>query len=361
MSLSSELLPGVPLVESPLFDQSLEAMGLAPHERDIAIALNRRGYAVFDFPDAMLGARIERIKANLAPRYTIDLTSPDSVKAQDNQRVQDAWRFDEDVRAIAVNAEVLELLGKLYGRRAIPFQTLNFPVGTQQHFHSDSIHFSSQPERFMCGVWLALEDIHADAGPLEYCPGSHTWPIVTNLAIGQRRWADRSGGPQTPYEPVWRELIAASGNGVERFLARKGQALIWAANLLHGGSRQADPTRTRWSQVTHYYFEDCIYYTPAYSEEALGRFEVRAITNIATGRVVPNRFMGEEIAPPPRERRKNWLDRLRPTAGGGSALPRDFDAQAYYRLNPDVAAVGEDAASHYLNYGRDEGRRYRAD
>ena len=360
MSLSSDLLPGVPLVESPFFDQSLDAMGLAPHEREIAIALNRRGFAVFDFPDALLGERIDRIKANLASRYTVDLASPDSIKAQGDQRVQDAWLFDEDVRAIAINAEVVDLLGRLYGRPAVPFQTLNFPVGTQQHFHSDSIHFSSLPERFMCGVWLAMEDIHADAGPLEYCPGSHKWPIISNSAIGERRWVDRSGGAQIPYEPVWRELIAASGGHTERFLARKGQALIWAANLLHGGSRQADPTRTRWSQVTHYYFEDCIYYTPAYSEEALGRYDVRAITNIATGHHQPNRFMGEEIAPPPRPRNKGVLDRLRRGRGAG-ALPRDFDAQAYYRLNPDVAAAGEDAASHYLKHGRGEGRRYAVD
>ena len=35
-------------------------------------------------------------------------------------------------------AAVLALLGKLYGRQGFPFQTLNFPVGTQQHLHSDS-------------------------------------------------------------------------------------------------------------------------------------------------------------------------------------------------------------------------------
>jgi hypothetical protein len=299
MSLTTELLPGVPLVESPLFARSIDESDLNEHERAIAQDLHDKGYAVIDFPDAEIDTRIERIKTRLSPLYSIDLADPASIKARGDNRVQDAWKFDDDVRAIAANPQMLALLGKLYGRRAFPFQTLNFPVGTQQHLHSDSIHFSSVPERFMCGVWLAMEDVHEDAGPLEYCPGSHKWPIINNVAIGRNRWRDRSDNAQAPYEHLWRELVAASGLGVERFQARKGQALIWAANLLHGGSRQTDPTRTRWSQVTHYYFADCVYYTPAFSDEPLGRLDTRSIVNIATGGEEPNRHMGAPLPPPP--------------------------------------------------------------
>lgn len=42
---------------------------------------------------------------------------------------------------------------------------------------------------------------------------------------------------------------------------RKGQALIWSSNILHGGWVQKDKTRSRHSQVTHYFFEGCKYYT----------------------------------------------------------------------------------------------------
>lgn len=295
MSLTSDLLPGIPLIESPLFARSVEQIGLDEREREIAQSLHDKGYAVIDFPDPDIGARIDRIKTQLAPLYSVDLADPVSIKARGDNRLQDAWKFNPDIKAIAANPVVLALLSKLYGRQAFPFQTLNFPVGTQQHLHSDSIHFSSIPERFMCGVWLALEDVHEDAGPLEYCPGSHKWPIVSNVAIGRDRWSDRSESPQAPYERLWRELIAASGLGIERFAARKGQALIWAANLLHGGSLQNDPTRTRWSQVTHYYFADCIYYTPAFSDEPLGRLETRNIVNIATGAEEPNLHRGQPL------------------------------------------------------------------
>jgi hypothetical protein len=42
----------------------------------------------------------------------------------------------------------------------------------------------------------------------------------------------------------------------------KGQAVIWAANLLHGGSLQRDRSRTRHSQVTHYFFEGSRVFNP---------------------------------------------------------------------------------------------------
>lgn len=314
MTLAQRLLPGVPIVESPLFAQSIDDMGLTPAERDIAIQLHERGYATFDFPDNEIDARVDRIKASLSPRFGVDFADPSVPKNAGTSRIQDAWKFNADVKAVACNPRVLALLAKLYGRRAFPFQTLNFPVGTQQHAHSDSIHFSSIPERFMCGVWLALEDIGPDAGPLMYYPGSHKLPILTNEMLG--RLSDTSAGVQEPYEETWRNLVVVYGFQPETFCAKKGQALIWAANLLHGGSPQHDLTLTRWSQVTHYYFEDSIYYTPAASDAAIGKLQLRDVEDIETGTMVSNRYLGAPVVSKPRRTVKGvrtairkWLTR----------------------------------------------------
>lgn len=296
-------LPGLPLIESPLFPALAPAMDLDADEARIADDLHHKGYAVFDFPDPDLDARIERIQRRLGPGFGIDFASPESDKTIGERRIQDAWQQDDDVRAIAANPAVMQLLGKLYGRAAFPFQTLNFPVGTQQDAHSDSVHFSSLPERFMCGVWLAMEDVSADAGPLFYYPGSHRWPIMSNALIGRRGFGSDLGSAQDPFAPGWQALCDAHGAQRDVFLARKGQALIWCANLLHGGSVQNDPRLTRWSQVTHYYFDDCIYYTPAFSDETTGQLQLRSIRAISDGKLRPNRYLGEELpvtaAPPP--------------------------------------------------------------
>jgi len=56
--------------------------------------------------------------------------------------------------------------------------------------------------------------------------------------------------------------VQRRGYGEERFLPRKGEVLIWHANLLHGGSAVINQCRSRWSQVSHYYFRGCGYTTP---------------------------------------------------------------------------------------------------
>lgn len=337
----------------------IDELDLTDEERRTAIELHERGYAVIDFPDDQLEDRIKRIKSYLATHFGFDSADPEAPKTA-GQRVQDAWVYNEDIRAIASNEAILNLLGKLYGRRPFPFQTLNFPVGTEQHLHSDSIHFSSIPERFMCGVWLAMEDISADAGPLTYLPGSHKWPILSNVMIGRRGFDSARERAQAPFETAWDALIEHSGTSPETFLARKGQALIWAANLLHGGSPQADPRLTRWSQVTHYYFEDCIYYTPSFSDEPLGKLDLRVIVDARTEELKPNRYLGEPLETEAEPRpNPSLMSKIRRRMKPPPGLPDDFDAEAYYRLNPDVAVAKLDAAEHYLAHGKIEGRRYR--
>jgi ectoine hydroxylase-related dioxygenase (phytanoyl-CoA dioxygenase family) len=183
---------------------------------------------------------------------------------RDEIRVQDAWLGSRNVRAIALAPAVIAVLSELYGRRPLPFQTLNFRVGTQQAPHSDTIHFNSKPPGFMCGVWVALEDTDPDNGPLVYFPGSHKLREVTPQTVGAPL------GPQgyAAYEEYIRNTIEQEGLVPQYGLLRRGQALIWAANLLHGGATQRDLQRTRLSQVTHYFFEDCRYWTPMASDES---------------------------------------------------------------------------------------------
>jgi hypothetical protein len=290
------ILPGVPVVESPFFEEIAPFCDFDAETARIGKELNEKGFAVLRFPDEEFDARAERIKQNLTSRFDIAGWRGKGWKENNGLRIQDAWSFDADVRALAVNARVLEILQNLYGRKPWPFQTLNFPVGTQQHYHSDSVHFSSIPERFMCGVWIALEDVGEDAGPLEYYPGSHKWPIIYNDQVGVRVTGSDRQPSQIVYHGVWEAMVKKAGIVPHRFSPRKGEALIWAANLLHGGSPQRDPNATRWSQVTHYFFEDCCYLAPMLSDVLIGKLQLRHLVNIATGELVPNVYVGAPLS-----------------------------------------------------------------
>ncbi len=176
---------------------------------------------MIDFPEPDFAGLADAIIAELAPQMPLD-----GFRAGQSSgpRIEGAWRTSNSVRRLATNAAVIDLLGRLFGRAAFPFQTLNFPVGTQQHAHSDSVHFSSMPERFMCGVWVALEDVHPDAGPLMYYPGSHRLPIFTNEHIGFASHHALETPTQGVYEAMWDDLVEAEGTqaGSVRAKARPG-------------------------------------------------------------------------------------------------------------------------------------------
>lgn len=214
------------------------------------------GWVLIDLngPDFDIQAR--EIIAGVAPRYN------------GTKRVIDAWKWCAAVKRLAENARVLETLHTLYKNEPRPFQTLNFPVGTNQPAHSDCIHFSADPPEQMAGVWVALEDTDRENGALYVCPGSHKLPVYHMQDFGLR--------PQYEdyplYEKAIERIIKERGLAKQPLYLRKGQAVIWSANLLHGGSQILDGGRTRHSQATHYFFKGSkTFYRPLLSDLKNGR------------------------------------------------------------------------------------------
>lgn len=283
------IFPGIPLVENPLFDSLLDAAGFDPETRRVATDLHHKGYAIIDFPDEYLAVIAERLKWKMTKHVRGDLRG--------HARIQDAWQFNPDVMRIAANPQILRLLSTLYGRPAFPFQTLNFSFGPEQRISSACIHFSAVPDHFMCGVFVALEDLDETSGPLLYYPGSHRLPVLTNEQLGIH--VDALSHPHEAYgrfEAAWAAIIEAKALKPERFIVKQGQALILAANLLHGDDVRKDFNRTRWSQLTHYYFEGCAYFTPLLSNPLHGRVCFRTPTDISTGRAHKNIVSGQEVS-----------------------------------------------------------------
>ena len=208
-------------------------------------------------------------------------------------RFQDSWLRSSAVRKLATQPRVERLLAAAYGRPAFAFQTLNFRTGSEQPTHSDAIHFHSQPERFMCGVWTALEDVQADAGPLVYRSGSHKLPVLTMRSAGVNRLRPTPADYEPFYLPALERQLAASQFPKKTALLRKGEAVVWAANLAHGGSPIIRLGSTRRSLVTHFFFKDCLYYTPITSDVEGKRYSTRLPTNLRTGGVEWPRANGQ--------------------------------------------------------------------
>jgi hypothetical protein len=274
----------MPWIDSPFFE-SLVAERALPVEQETMVRLYaREGFWILD--DVGDEATFAEIERGLHGRYRDTATGYDQ-----GSRAFDAWRWNAAVARLAASPKVLSTLAVLYGRQPIPFQTLNFEVGTQQRGHSDTIHFDSVPHGFMCGVWLALEDTDSKNGPLFYYPRSHKLPRFDFHDIGLP--TDFRAYPQ--YEDFVEELVEASELPRRELYLQRGQAIIWAANLIHGGARIRDTSRTRLSQVTRYYFSNCMYYQPMFSDPAIGRVQLKDVVDIRTRGRVPNLYRGRAV------------------------------------------------------------------
>jgi hypothetical protein len=267
-----------PWVESPWVERDIAARALAPDLADLVRSYHAHGFAVVP----------RLVDDDLIVRIIDDTIEP----LREHGRVQDLWRTSAAVRELAVLPAVLDLLRILYDREPVPFQTLNFQYGTQQRAHSDTVHFSSLPRGFMCGVWVALEDVDQGNGPLFYHPGSHRLPDP----YFQRFGLDAGLANYGRYEDAQEALLEAHGIEPVEFHPRAGDALIWSANLVHGGKPIVQEGRTRWSQVTHYFFDRCVYVTPLLSDPDLGEWFVRSgLDDIRTGRPAEQSYGGEPV------------------------------------------------------------------
>ena len=175
-------------------------------------------------------------------------------------KIMFSFRISDIVKNIGEDEQLKNILHLLLNREVELFQSINFIPPSRQRTHSDSIHMSTYPYGGMLAVWIALEDVGMDQGPLHYYPGSHKLPYVMNkdydnqgnaLMLGSKSYKD--------YEDHIAKLVQEHKLKKEIFLPKKGDLLVWHANLLHGGE-PAKPDVTRKSLVFHYYAKDVICY-----------------------------------------------------------------------------------------------------
>ncbi len=279
-----------PWVESPFFDEILSTKNLSETEKKIAQEYHDNGFVVISglFDERLIDQVQRETEKAFDPK--IPLTT-----FRNEQRIQDLWTVSDPVKSLSCTPSVIAILEMLYGREAVPFQTLNFCVGTQQRGHSDTVHFSSLPAKYMCGVWVALEDITPENGPVFYYPGSHRLPEY-NFAHIKNELLDTGYEVYKEYEDFIEKIVAKHSLQKKAFYAKKGDALIWSSNIIHGGSKVEKPGSSRWSQVTHYYFKNCIYYTPMLSNMVTNELFLRNnLINMRTGDVVPQLYNGQPI------------------------------------------------------------------
>jgi ectoine hydroxylase-related dioxygenase (phytanoyl-CoA dioxygenase family) len=198
-------------------------------------------------------------------------------------RIIEGWKKSKYIKKLCFQKKVISFLNFIYGRKPVPISTINFLKGTEQPLHSDYVHFASSPDLYLAGAWYALEKVDGTNGPLTICPKSHKLSIVdfTDLNLKIPKSTNELKANYTIYEQYLEKVIKEKKLKKKKIYLKKGDVLIWAANLLHGGSKIRKKNKTRLSQVIHYHFKNLKkIYNPCFSSRSNGIFAERDIKSI---------------------------------------------------------------------------------
>jgi phytanoyl-CoA hydroxylase len=169
-------------------------------------------------------------------------------------KINDLYLVDERIRQVILSARIVTILAELLGEAPVVCNTLSMEYGSQAPDHLDTLYMPPVTEGALAATWMALDDVHPDAGPLRYYPESNH--------IEPYRFRTGAFKLYSPEMEAWRDYMAGEVDryGLEetRFLAHTGDLFIWDAWLLHGGAEICRPGLTRHSLVTHFFTEsDC--------------------------------------------------------------------------------------------------------
>lgn len=152
------------------------------------------------------------------------------------------------VRA-ALSDPLVAILSALLDGDPIVVNSLNLTRGSQQPSHCDTWSMPPKVPNKLAASFMCLEDLHPDAGPLFFYPGSHTVPpyqfsqgatLAIEIEMSSRRAYIESE-------------VAARGLLKTAFVGTAGDVFLSHPQLLHGGLPIRNWALTRKSLVTRYW------------------------------------------------------------------------------------------------------------
>ena len=159
-----------------------------------------------------------------------------------------AWKSDTVIAAQVLSERTGRLAAQLAGYRGVRILQDNVlwkPPGTKAiGFHQDSSYadYLVPPEMITC--WISLHETQADAGPIEFVPGSHTWPKSPPERTQFHAPDDWLAGPRT-----------AAPEGIELdtvpVVVKPGGGSFHHGLTWHGSAPNASGSVARMALVSH--------------------------------------------------------------------------------------------------------------
>ena len=225
------------------------------------------GYVILDCNENELIESIDKKFENLIKNNDYSTNSA-IYSYNDKPRIVDAYKKIHEIKEFSQNNVLIDFLKSFYKSNPLPFSNIAFKYGSEQPLHSDYVHHVTVPELLLCGAWTALEDIKKGSGELIVVPKSHKLEIFKykNYGLQKPKSLEEIKFNYSYYEKWVDETIANEGLIKTPIYPKKGQTVLWQANLFHGGGKINNSLLTRKSFVIHYTFDDAtLFYNPNFS------------------------------------------------------------------------------------------------
>ncbi|HKB88893.1 MAG TPA: phytanoyl-CoA dioxygenase family protein [Opitutaceae bacterium] len=242
-------------------------------------------------------------------------------------KFNDLYLLNDELREIALEPVLSSFMGELLGQPVVLSNSLNCFKSSMQPKHLDSLYMTPASPGALIAMWVALEDVHRDAGPLTYYPHSHKIPLF--------RFKDGTHHANATEMTIWNAYIEDEVRSRKlsehTLIAKKGDVMIWHSDLLHTGGWVKNRILTRKSFACHYFgLSDC-------------------------------KAQKQQIVP---LHRGFWMQRLRQPVRVPLevfAIGERFPEKDYLQRYPDVRVAVETGKCpsgwmHYQTQGFDEGR-----
>jgi len=226
---------------------------------------------VLDRPDVDVSALTEDqrewrangvlIKRNFFPADLLDdyIARREKLKEEGEGKYLGGWSSPTpyihvpELASIGLYKPLTDLLEEILTEPAMLHLALTGWISTERDWHQDDYLNPEHVNGWYLAVWIALGDIHEGCGPFEYIPGSHKWPVMRQGKVKswmpphERDHRTPEGfdtWPKTSERfvvPAINNEIRSQGEPVRKFLAKKGDLLIWHGRLMHRGSTASAP------------------------------------------------------------------------------------------------------------------------
>lgn len=202
---------------------------------------------------------IEGGKPDKAPAFKVEQRSkpgkkPPPLGGPSKQTLQliNVWKADSEfrrlVRSPALGKAVAEL-GGWSGARVANDQVWAKPPGAAPlTFHRDSAYFDFQPEHVIT-VWIALDDMLEELGPLEYVRASHLWDGRVGSA---QLFFDKRDRHALLRDAALQAGVAEDELEVISLKSRAGGCGIHDGKLWHGSGKNMSATKPRRGLGIHF-------------------------------------------------------------------------------------------------------------